>query len=615
MLILQEVVMRFPARLDFKLISISVAALVIVSVFAIDSILDLVELKELARTQMRDARQGALNADFDVALVRAAGEAASYVTTQNSAYLDEAKEAIERAETALNGLRSTLVNSASKQGLESKHSDFLKQQWRLFAQVRDAVRATQSLGPNADSAATPLILNQIYAYEREAELLRPQIIGHRDLEFSANEMAIRKRAQHTITDFLASLALFIFFMGGLVLFTRRAIVRPLDRLASTAAVVANGDFDQKVAPTGRDEIKRLQLAFNEMVDGLRRQHAALAESESRFRQMAEHFPGVFVMSEATSKEVLYVSPGYSTMWGQPIDSLYRQPESITQSIYPQDRERMLGELAKLDRGESYAQEYRIVRPDGAIRWIWERSFPINDAQGNNYRVTAVYEDITERKQIEEELRSSEQQLHAALAEREQVNRDLHDDVLQSIYAVGLTLEKAQRATQTNPALVRERVTNAIGQLNDIMRNIRLYILEPEARLRTKQDLMSALHSLIQTAQGNQAPVVSAEVDPRVMPALAEEHARNLLQIVREAISNAQRHAQARSIRVALKQFDGRPRLTISDDGCGFETRTPSCGGHGLRNMAARANLMGARLEILSELGRGTQIAVDLVLSA
>ena len=443
--------MRFPARLDFKLITISVAALVIVSVLAIDSILDLIELKELARTQMRDARQGALNADFDVALIRAAGEAASYVTTRNSAYLDEVKVAIERAEAALNGLRSTLENTENKYGLEAKHGEFLKQQWQLFAQVRDAVQAIQNLEPGTDSASIRRILDRIYAYEQVAERLRPQIINHRDLEFSTNEMAIRKRAQHTGVDFLASLALFIFFMGGLVLFTRRAIVRPLDRLASTAAAVAQGDFEQKVAATGRDEIKRLQVAFNEMVDGLRRQHAALAESESRFRQMAEHFPGVFVMRDAIGNDILYVSPGYKTVWVQSSENLYWQPESITRSIFPQDRERVLSEMAKLGRGESYAQEYRIVRPDGAIRWIWDRSFPIKDAQGQIYRVTAVYEDITERKQIEEELRLSEQQLHAALAEREQVNRDLHDDVLQSIYAVGLTRRRcaARDSKQSN----------------------------------------------------------------------------------------------------------------------------------------------------------------------
>ncbi len=72
-----------------------------------DAILDLIELRRLARIQTRDARQATPNADFDIALVRAAGEAASYATTQNPAYLEEATEAIEKAETAILGLQET----------------------------------------------------------------------------------------------------------------------------------------------------------------------------------------------------------------------------------------------------------------------------------------------------------------------------------------------------------------------------------------------------------------------------------------------------------------------------------------------------------------------------
>jgi PAS domain S-box-containing protein len=597
--------------LDRKLIVLSTAALAIVSALAMDAILDVMELKQLARIQLRDARQGALNADFDVAVVRAAGEAASYATTRNEAYLGEAREAIERAEATLNALRSTLTEDARDQGLESKHPAFLERQWRLLAMVKRGVQAAQHLDPSADSTTARRVLDEIYAYEPDAERLRPEIIAHRESEYIANEQMMLKRTQHATQDFVGSVTLFILCLGGLVFFTRRAIVRPLDRLASAASAVARGQFDQQVAPTGRDEVGRLQIAFNEMVNDLRQQHAALAESESRFRQMAEHFPGVFIMSDASERNILYVSPGYEAVWGHSGDSLYRRPESFVETIHPLDRERVLSEMRKLDRGEPCAQEYRIIRPDGAIRWVWDRGFPIKDAQGRLYRITVVCEDITERKLMEEELRVSEQQLHAALAEREQVNRDLHDDVLQSIYAVGLTLEGMRRAIPTASAAALERLGKAIGQLNDIMRNVRLYIIEPDARLRTTQDMMSALHSLIQTAQGNQTPAVSAQLDPLMMPPLHEEHARNLLQIVREAISNAQRHARARSVRIALEQCNGHARLTISDDGCGFEAQNASTRGHGLRNMATRAQLMGARLEILSELGLGTQVALNL----
>jgi PAS domain S-box-containing protein len=597
--------------LDRKLLGISAAALMIVSLLAIDSIIDLVELKRLARIQTRDAQQAARNADFDVALVHAAGEAASFVTTRNEAYFGEAVEAIGRAQTALDALRGTLASNTDHDSLESKHATFFERQQRLISMVKQGLRAAQGIDPGADLASLRRVLDQIYAYEPDAERLRPQIIAHREDEFTANERATRETAQHTIRDFVASLALFVLFMGGLVFFTRRAIVGPLDRLASAAADVARGDFDHQVAPTGRDEVKRLQVAFNEMVNDLRRQHTALAESESRFRQMAEHFPGVFVMSDASGRDMLYVSPGYETVWGRSAESLHRRPESFVETIHADDRKRALTEMSKLDRGEPCSQEYRIVRPDGSVRWVWDRGFPIKDAQGRVHRIAAVCEDVTERKLMEEELRVSEQQLHAAWAQREQVNRDLHDDVLQSIYAVGFTLESIRRAVQPGSALALERLDKAIAQLNDIMRNVRLYILEPDARLRTTQDVMSALRSIIQTAQGNQAPVVNAEVDPQAIPPLLEEHARNLLQIVREAISNAQRHARAHSVKVVLSQCNGRPRLTISDDGCGFEARNMPTQGHGLRNMAERARLMGARLEILSQLGSGTQVALDL----
>jgi PAS domain S-box-containing protein len=603
--------MRFSTRLDFKLVSISAVALLIVLALAVDSISDLVELKHLARAQMRDARHGTFNADFDVELVRAAGEAASFATTGNDAYLREAHGALERGEAALTALGSMLADKSESHEMRVERDGFITRQRQLFAQVKQGVQAAKGLTPGADSAQTRRVLNEIYAYEPASAQLRLEIVNHRDKDFVANERAMENRAHHTIVDFLSCLALFIFFMSGLVFFTRRAIVRPLNSIATAAAAVAHGDFNQKVAATGRDEVKRLQVAFNEMVSSLRRQHGALAESESRFRQMAEHFPGVFIMGNAAGTDILYVSPGYRTLWGTSVESLYRQPTSFVESIHPDDRGRAQTEMKKLDQGEACSQEYRIVRPDGSVRWVWDRAFPIKDAQGQLYRVAVVCEDVTERKLMEEELRLSERQLHAAFAEREEVNRDLHDDVLQSIYAVGLTLEGVRRAIQPDSATAKERVKKAIGQLNDIMRNVRLYILAPEARLRTTQDVMSALHALIHTAQGTQAPSVSAEVDPRVMPSLPEEHARNLLQIVREAISNAQRHARAQRVKVSLMHCNGHPRLTISDDGCGFEANGAPAAGHGLRNMAVRARLMGARLEILSQLGLGTQIAVDL----
>jgi signal transduction histidine kinase len=196
-----------------------------------------------------------------------------------------------------------------------------------------------------------------------------------------------------------------------------------------------------------------------------------------------------------------------------------------------------------------------------------------------------------------------------LALREQVNRDLHDDVLQSIYAVGLTLEGVKRNTAAPQAALR--LGEAIEHLNNIMRNIRLYILQPTARLQDSQDVVSALHALVRSAHGNQALQVDAAIDARALPDLHEEHAHHLLQIAREALSNMQRHARARSVAVTLRRDAHGTHLSICDDGCGFDTRAPGAGGHGLRNMAARAELMGARVEIQSAPGQGTRVLLEL----
>lgn len=136
----------------------------------------------------------------------------------------------------------------------------------------------------------------------------------------------------------------------------------------------------------------------------RQAETALRESEERFRQMADHLQEVFWMANATGSEVLYVNPAYEKIWGRSCESLYENPLSWVEAIHPEDRERVLSDFQnEVSRGE-FKAEYRIVRPEGSVRHIWDRSFPIRDENGNVGRVVGIAEDITERKQAEEDLR-------------------------------------------------------------------------------------------------------------------------------------------------------------------------------------------------------------------
>jgi PAS domain S-box-containing protein len=134
---------------------------------------------------------------------------------------------------------------------------------------------------------------------------------------------------------------------------------------------------------------------------------ALSASEQRFRELTENIREVFWMTDVTKKAMLYVSPGYKEVWGRDCQSLYTSPHTWLDAIHSEDRPRILqAALTKQASGE-YDEVYRIVRPDGSLRWIQDRAFPIRDESGKVYRIAGIAEDITQRKQAEELLRESD----------------------------------------------------------------------------------------------------------------------------------------------------------------------------------------------------------------
>lgn len=135
---------------------------------------------------------------------------------------------------------------------------------------------------------------------------------------------------------------------------------------------------------------------------------ALRESEERFRQLAENITeSVFWMSDPKELEMLYVSPAYERIWGRTCESLYANFMEWIDAIHPEDRQRIHTSFFEHSLLGNYDQEYRIIRPDGSIRWIRDRGFPIKDRTGVPYRVVGLAEDITERKLTEAVLRRTE----------------------------------------------------------------------------------------------------------------------------------------------------------------------------------------------------------------
>ena len=151
-----------------------------------------------------------------------------------------------------------------------------------------------------------------------------------------------------------------------------------------------------------------------------RAEAALRESETRLRQIADHVDQVFWMSSPDKGTMLYVSPAYERIWGRTPEHLLADPHSWLEAIHPDDRERVTSSALSEQATGAYSQEYRVVRPDGDVRWVHDRAYPVEDEYGLVYRILGVATDITERKRTEAALADANVEVEASLRQAQEL---------------------------------------------------------------------------------------------------------------------------------------------------------------------------------------------------
>jgi signal transduction histidine kinase len=197
-------------------------------------------------------------------------------------------------------------------------------------------------------------------------------------------------------------------------------------------------------------------------------------------------------------------------------------------------------------------------------------------------------------------------------ERERIARDLHDGIIQAIYGVALSLEDVPLMMADEPDEASARVDRAIDSLNLTIREIRNFILGLRSELLHGADLITGLATLANEfgATGTSQIELDLAIDPEVAASIPIGHRVQLLQMAREALSNAARHARARQTRIVARVTDGLFVLGIEDDGIGFDPTATRPAGHlGLANLSDRAAGLGGTVSIVSSPGDGTILTI------
>jgi two-component system, NarL family, sensor histidine kinase UhpB len=346
---------------------------------------------------------------------------------------------------------------------------------------------------------------------------------------------------------------------------------------------------------------------------IRSYQEALRQSELQFRQMAETIQEVFWLASPTAKTLLFVSPSYERIWGRPCSELYATPKLWLDSILPEDLPQVRRNLARMLRGASVEMEYRVIRSDATLRWVYHRGYPLLNGSGN---VTGIVSDITKRREAEE---SSKKYAHRLIMLeedlRKRISAELHDNIGQGLAALGLNLGNiGNNLPKGTGKDLKLRVEESQSLTKEISRTLRHLMGELRPLLLDDFGLAEAIR-MHAGLFGNRTGIgVTVHVDPE-FPRIDTKKEIVLFRIVQESLNNVLKHAEGTRISILLSREGDSVRLFITDDGKGFEpggaASHPNEPGWGLKIMSERAALVGGKFQVDTAPGEGTSICVEV----
>ncbi|MEX2482886.1 MAG: ATP-binding protein [Gammaproteobacteria bacterium] len=369
---------------------------------------------------------------------------------------------------------------------------------------------------------------------------------------------------------------------------------------------------------------------------------ALRESEERLRQITDTIDDMFWLIEVGNPRSMYVSPGFEAIYGRGGDDIGGSPEAWLEWVHSDDRGRMRGHFEALAQGVGYAEEYRIVRPDGAVRWVLEKAHRVSTARAGVVLIAGLTSDVTDRRRLTELKRLKEEAETANRTKSEFLSKMSHE--LRTPLNAVLGFAQLLQFDTTRPldGAQRDSVEEIIGagrhllaivdEMLDLTR-IEMGKLRISYEAVALGDVIAECVSMVQTqAQLRAISLNSYTWRPGCRPLVYADRTR-VRQILLNLLSNAIKYnVQGGQVDIVFdKVADGRVRLTVQDTGLGLDqaqieqlfvpfqrldAERIACEGLGLGLALSKqlAEAMGGAIGAEGERGRGCAFWLELPLA-
>jgi PAS domain S-box-containing protein len=361
----------------------------------------------------------------------------------------------------------------------------------------------------------------------------------------------------------------------------------------------------------------------------------LTSSEEMFRQLAENTNEIFWLRD--EKEILYINNQFEKIWGRGKEELIENPYKIIEWIHPEDVENVEPwvNLKNLIKGTPFVEQYRIIKPNGQIRWLWSRTFPIFDKDDKPYRVVGITSDITDQKEFEEALRIAKEKAQESDMLKSTFLANISHEIRTPMngiigFAELLTREEIDSATRKNyVAIMKKSSEQLVHIIDDIIdfakieaNQIRLQLEKVNINRLLDHVFVMFQNQLKQKGTDSITLLIEKNLSNDVSEIVSDEH--RISQVMSYLIENAIKYTQNGFVKFGCHLKEGKLEFFVHDSGIGIpqdkheliferfrqadEGHTRKFGGTGLGLPISKGlvNLLGGNIWLESNPGSGSK---------